>query len=218
MKKKGLWITGVMVVLVLGGGFYFTPYWSVYAMKKAAERGDAETLSEYVDYPALRESIKSNLGTLLSETFGADKLAANPKVKEGKEGEEAQAPKGKGDSGPAGKGQDLLGAMGGTFFTAMLNPLVDSFVTPENLAKFLQGRKPQVKKERAGPPGKQTDPPPAEGTAVPDMKTEISMGYKGFSRFVVNVKGDAATKDGIDLLFKRDNLLFWRLSGISFKL
>ncbi|MDM8524820.1 DUF2939 domain-containing protein [Desulfococcaceae bacterium HSG8] len=59
MNKNKKVIAGLIVLAVIGVGFYFTPYLSVYNMKKAADNKDAETLSEYVDYPELRESVKA---------------------------------------------------------------------------------------------------------------------------------------------------------------
>jgi hypothetical protein len=57
MKK----IVGVLVALCLAVGvwWYASPLWTLHEMRQAAKAGDAQKLSEYVDYPALRENLKS---------------------------------------------------------------------------------------------------------------------------------------------------------------
>jgi DUF2939 family protein len=53
-------------LLVLGVVFaavwmYFTPYLAMNRLQKAARAGDTEALNELVDFPALRESVKTNV-------------------------------------------------------------------------------------------------------------------------------------------------------------
>lgn len=58
MKKTPLFM------LVLFGAvawLYFTPYMAVNKLQAAAERGDSQALSEMVDFPALRGSVKSEI-------------------------------------------------------------------------------------------------------------------------------------------------------------
>lgn len=51
-----------LLALVAGGLWYFeSPAWTLKGMKDAAEAHDADTLNAYVDYPALRESLRSQL-------------------------------------------------------------------------------------------------------------------------------------------------------------
>lgn len=69
----------VIVIAVLCVGFYFTPHIAVNSMKAAAEARDTVKFSQYIDYPALRESLKSGLAAkLVGQTQGrnADPFAA----------------------------------------------------------------------------------------------------------------------------------------------
>jgi hypothetical protein len=49
---------------------WFAPHLTVHAMRKAAERGDAEALSSHVDFPALRESVRAQLAARVSDRLG----------------------------------------------------------------------------------------------------------------------------------------------------
>lgn len=50
----------------------FAPHLTVHAMRKAAERGDAEALSSHVDFPALRESVRAQLAARVSDRLGGN--------------------------------------------------------------------------------------------------------------------------------------------------
>ncbi|HEY9824295.1 MAG TPA: DUF2939 domain-containing protein [Stenomitos sp.] len=54
-------------VLLCGGGLYATPYISLYQMYQAAEKRDVQALSQHIDFPALRESVKSNVRTMVEQ-------------------------------------------------------------------------------------------------------------------------------------------------------
>ncbi len=49
---------------------YFAPQLTVRAMLMAAERGDAEALAAHVDFPALRQDLKSQFSTAAAERIG----------------------------------------------------------------------------------------------------------------------------------------------------
>jgi hypothetical protein len=51
---------------------WFAPHLTVHAMRKAAERGDAEALSSHVDFPALRESVRGQLAARVSDRLGGN--------------------------------------------------------------------------------------------------------------------------------------------------
>lgn len=74
MKKM---LAGAGVLLVLLAGLYLgSPWWATSRMRKAAEAGDGEKLATYVDYPALRADIKSQLSVSMSANKGLFALFA----------------------------------------------------------------------------------------------------------------------------------------------
>ena len=62
---RGKWIGAGALAIVLLGYLAATPYITVLKMTWAAEKHDGEALSEYVDFPALRQSFKDNLNVAL---------------------------------------------------------------------------------------------------------------------------------------------------------
>lgn len=83
-------------------------------MKKAIENRDAEALSEYIDYPSLRESLKANLN---AKIFGEIAKMKN---------------------------DNFFGVLGTTMAAILINPIIDAFVTPESLAMLMKGEKPKL--------------------------------------------------------------------------
>lgn len=98
---------------VFGVWLFFTPHLAVSGMKSAAEGRDAAKLSSYVNFPALKESLKA--------TFNA-KLASDVTKKD--------------DGSP-------FTALGAAMAAAFINPMIDALVTPESLAMMMKGDKPQ---------------------------------------------------------------------------
>jgi hypothetical protein len=73
-------ILRLALFVVLGIAFcvwmYFTPHLTVRSMRLAAARGDAEALAAHVDFPALRESVKSQLADVMDERIGGRDTAS----------------------------------------------------------------------------------------------------------------------------------------------
>jgi hypothetical protein len=104
---------GIGLALLAGLALYASPYLAVQQMRSAAAERDAAKLSGYVDFPALRESLKRGVharlaGQLLNEN---------------------------GQPTPAS-------AMGAAVAAALLGPMVDSLITPDSLGRMLQGQRP----------------------------------------------------------------------------
>lgn len=77
MRRKIL-IGGVVLSLALViGWFAASPYWTLRQVAAAAKANDAELVSSYVDYPALREDVKTKLtARLIGATEKNDPTAA----------------------------------------------------------------------------------------------------------------------------------------------
>ncbi|MDY0223168.1 MAG: DUF2939 domain-containing protein [Desulfobacterium sp.] len=116
MNKKFLFVLCGLAVITLCVCFYYTPHWAVSNMKEAAENRDADTLSEYVDFPALKESLKTNFNAMMV-TEVSNNMSDNP-----------------------------FGAFGAALATAFINPMIDNLVTPESLAMMMKGEKPELEK------------------------------------------------------------------------
>lgn len=67
MPKK--FTFSVAAIPLVGTVIYASPYYTVYQMKQAAQCHDAQALNDYVDFPALRQSLKATIDRKLQETL-----------------------------------------------------------------------------------------------------------------------------------------------------
>lgn len=120
MQRKATYgIATTVIAAVVGVWFYFTPYIAANNMKKAAEANDSATLSSYINFPSLKESLKANFNAMLATEVVKSK-----------------------DSNP-------FEALGAALAAAFINPMIDALVTPESLAMMMQGNKPDLEKGAA---------------------------------------------------------------------
>ena len=72
MAKKRSGFSSLLILAVLFGAvwMYFTPYLAMNRLQKAAKEGDTEALNELVDFPALRESVKTNVRSAVENSVG----------------------------------------------------------------------------------------------------------------------------------------------------
>ena len=101
---------------MIGVWFYSTPYIAANNMKKAAEANDSATLSGYINFPSLKESLKANFNAILATEVAKNK-----------------------DGNP-------FEALGAALAAAFINPMIDALVTPESLAMMMQGNKLNLEK------------------------------------------------------------------------
>lgn len=59
MNNKIKLAVGLLVVVLGGVWFYYTPYLAYRGMLSAAEAGDGEKLARYVDFPSVKDSIRA---------------------------------------------------------------------------------------------------------------------------------------------------------------
>ncbi|MEJ6007007.1 DUF2939 domain-containing protein [Paucibacter sp. AS339] len=101
-------LLGVALLLL-----YLTPYLTLHRMQVAAAAQEGERLAQWVDFPALRESLK----------VGVQQRLAHARHNE------------QGQPTPAS-------LMGAAVAGALLGPLVDTLITPASLMRVLQGQRP----------------------------------------------------------------------------
>jgi hypothetical protein len=105
-------IVAVALLAALGIWFYLTPFHAYSGMAKAAENRDATALANYVDFPALKESVKANVNAKFSAEIARQ-----------------------GDSDPAA-------ALGAAFASALINPMVEALITPDSLTTMIRNGVP----------------------------------------------------------------------------
>ncbi|MGK8202525.1 DUF2939 domain-containing protein [Burkholderia cenocepacia] len=222
-RLKPLLIVVMAVVVVAAIGYaYASPYIALDRLKSAVDARDAQAVSEYVDFPSLRISLKQQVTEELMRRIDAVKKD-NPFA--------------------------VIGALIGS---ALIGPLVDAYATPEGVAALMSGLPPRGNPgERppewsaappAGAPGAESAAPPA-GTAGPasaatpasntattasspapapapaspgtaPRQQQTSAGYRNIDEFVVTYQ---RTADGTRYaaIFHRFGLFSWKLSAID---
>jgi len=65
--KKAIILIVLIPMLIFGVWFFANPYITLKRFSSALERGDADEVSKYIDYQALKEDFKKDLKTLLAK-------------------------------------------------------------------------------------------------------------------------------------------------------
>ena len=107
MMRK-LAIAAMVLVVGMAAAYLGPPYWTLYQIRSAATAGEGDRLATYVDFPAVRASIKSQL------------VLAMAKRMESKAKESAFA------------------TLGQAFAMRMVDGLVDAVVSPEGVANMIR--------------------------------------------------------------------------------
>ncbi|GHU42272.1 membrane protein [Betaproteobacteria bacterium] len=103
-----------LIAALLAAWFYATPYFTLRSIHSAIEAQDVRALSQYVDFPALKESIKANLRVKMTEAIAQTH-----------------------NNNPYG---NVLGAAASQLALQMVDPVLDAALTPESIAALLQGK------------------------------------------------------------------------------
>ena len=198
---RPLLIALIVIVVVAALGYaYASPYIALDRLKRAADSRDVETVNEYVDYPALRDSLKLQVTGLLTRRLDVQHNG-NP-----------------------------LAAIGAMIGVALIGPLVDAYATPDGVAALLNGIPPRGEPgERPPPPpaaradnptpnSPQTPAPaPSQANAnsnTPPQPPQTTAGYRGVNEFVVSYQhGVGDTRYAA--IFRRQGLFTWKLSAVD---
>lgn len=57
----------IAIVVMICGYLYATPYIALNNIKKAAQAGDSDTVSKYIDYPSVRQSFKDQMNAKMAK-------------------------------------------------------------------------------------------------------------------------------------------------------
>ncbi|MCE4059952.1 DUF2939 domain-containing protein [Pandoraea sputorum] len=205
MRKLSLVVVALLVVL---GLLFGTPYYTLWRARDAANARDATTLSSYVDYPAVRESLKMSLHDELSRqmdkqrsnAFGALALAlggwVSDRVVEALLTPEAVAAMLRGDS------------------TGL--PPAPGAPAPRDVVP------PQA--ESSAPQAAPVTPPTNSGANASDApatpenqppRTTTRTEFQDFNHFLVHVSRSDRPERVVTFTLTRRNVVQWRLTAIA---
>ena len=126
-------LSSVLVVAIIGVAsfWYFSPYLSIHQMREAARSGDAATFNAHVDYPKLRENIKTQFSTMLGDSAAASADGAK---------------------NPVAAFGSMLGAV-------MVDRMIDGMLRPEFVMKAMKdGKWGKPSSEKAGEQDENKEP------------------------------------------------------------
>lgn len=66
MQAKSFLSPIAVVTIFVGGYWYYSPYLALNDIRDAAQRKDADAFNERVDYPKVRESLKSQIAAMIA--------------------------------------------------------------------------------------------------------------------------------------------------------
>lgn len=104
-----------------------------------------------------------------------------------------------------------VAALGLLMAGALVDPLVDAFVSPSAIAALLEGQRPANAQVSPDTP---RDAKIGPSIQAPDRGPEVQMGYEGLSTFIVRFREKESGQDGITLVMKRHGLS-WKLTAIK---
>jgi hypothetical protein len=109
MSRKS-WTIVAAVVILFVGAYLGSPYWAARQFREAALSADVDRLDAAVDFPAVRESLKSQMTVAMTA-----KMQNDPKLR---------------DNPFAGLGMMMM--------PAIVGKMVDGFVTPEGMSALMK--------------------------------------------------------------------------------
>lgn len=113
--RNRLVIILLLILVVLGAGYvYASPYLTVWTVRAAAMRGDAETVNAHVDFPALRQSFKDWIGAVMINAMAEPELRQRPFV-----------------------------AFGMVMTVILADKMIEAMFTPAGMSMMLQDRRPE---------------------------------------------------------------------------
>lgn len=149
MNKKYLAIPALFALAL--AWFIAAPWITVHQIRTAAQSRDAQALAEYVDFESVRASLKEQMNALVLHKMAGDgSQALNP-----------------------------LAALVAPLAGAVVDKMVDAYVTPSGMAQLMAGREPRG----AAPSAANPSPEAQDASRKPLAGAE--MGYRGMSRFVI---------------------------------
>lgn len=189
-----------IVVLILIVLAYASPYLVLSRLRDAVQQRNAQMIDRYVDYPALRTSLKQQVTQMLSRRVETQKL------------------------------QHPFAALGALVGMALVDPLVDAYATPDGVAALLAGMPPQGTPGETPPPvgepsADQAPQPqeapsstaadasqrPAQGSAP---RATSSAGYRDIDTFAVTYarNGDSPP---YSVIFHRRGWFSWQIDAVE---
>jgi hypothetical protein len=165
-----------VLAALLVAAYAASPYYAFYRLEQAAKAHDRDALEDDVDFPAVREDFKAQINAALLA-----KMQDDPSLK-----------------------HNPIAQLGLLIVPAILDRLIDSYVTPDGIATMLT-------EARAPMPGNHRDP-------EPHGRVHFAQSYEGPNRFKVTASEDRHPDRPLTFVLARRGLFGWTLVRIELPL
>jgi len=166
---------GVLVFLVLAYVFAL-PYITLYQIKQAVDERDSVALSEHIDFPSVRQSLKDQLNATLMGKMQSDEMKNNP-----------------------------FAALGMALAGPLVDKMLDVYITPAGVEQLLAGEKPSIKNAKkikhVEEGAANNSSSHQEDAAEQKPLADVALGYKSTNRFEVEDQ-----KKGTRVVLRRQGL------------
>ena len=110
-KQNHIWYYGLITILIIAVGWMIaSPYWVLYQIRQAYEHNQPEKIAQYIDFAAVKSSLKPQVEDLIQQKTGLQHLP------------------------------EFAQSWGGQLSTALSATLVDSLVNPTSIMLLLQAK------------------------------------------------------------------------------
>jgi hypothetical protein len=191
VSRRAVYIWGGIALGVLALCYFASPYWTLYRLKRAVDRNDAIFVSDHVDFPQFRESVKGAVTASLAKEAAKDDA----------------------------EGIEALGAAFGALMVGpMIDSLVTpegliQMMQGRDMGSIVEGEPDPAETVSSEP-----SPEDGEGEKMESGMEVSEMGYETLNRFAVTLAGDVdestLERKSVTVLFSRRGLTGWQLSGM----
>jgi hypothetical protein len=171
-RKRHLGPVIALIALAMCAWLYVQPYLVLGHIRSAAMKGDQDALAQSVDFPAVRENLKASMNADMLKSMQSS-LQDNP-----------------------------FSGLGLLFGSALVDRMVDAYVTPSGIAMLTQGEHPDPTAEGA-----------PQSSPELDRTVKVKQGYKSASVFHVSVQSDTSQAAMITFVLRRRGFS-WMLADI----
>jgi len=188
MSRKPLLL--LAIILAFCGWLFATPYIAAYQLYSAIDRQDTSALPEYVDFDAVKTSVKTQL----------DQKIIDPIKKEAEKNPLA--------------GIALMIAGG------IVNQATDQIISPQGMVDLMKGAAniPQPPPTTAPAATAKPDTKSVSTAGDSNNKLEKSMSYESLNSFVISLKKGSEQDKPIRLVMQRQGLSGWKIEDVRLPL
>ena len=173
-------ISACLAAIIVPALSYASPWWTLHQLRSGVQDHDAQKLDELVDFPSLREGLKSDITARL--------------IRQAKRSEVRN------------RGFAQLGLF---FGAAIVDQIVDSYVTPDGIDSLMRGATPTDNTN-----SRNQNIAPLQEKGIHHV-TIVDSHYQGMNQFIASVRDRRYDPASAKLVLSRTGPFSWKLSRLQ---